>query len=81
MEVAPHGVKTNFYNIGGATSGGGATWCLDCNILLPVSEEVIVPNIKSLALLVSEIWTTQCFALDNLRSTHAKYYVPNFNNL
>ena len=25
-------VEANFYDVGGATGGGCASWCLDCNI-------------------------------------------------
>ena len=47
-------VKTNFYNVGGTTSGGGPTRYPDCSIWLPMSWGVTVLNIKSLAL--SSLW-------------------------
>ena len=56
-------VKTSFCHIGGTTCGGGAAWCLYCNILLPMPQEVTWPNMKSLALIVSEIWSKQVFVI------------------
>ena len=51
-------VKTHFCNVGGTTGGGCTTWCPYCGMSLAIVwgvTVVTVPNIKSLALLVSEI--------------------------
>ena len=56
-------VKTNFCHVGGTTCGDGASWCPDYKVLLPMPQGVTVSNIKSLALLGSEIWPKQIFIM------------------
>mgnify|MGYP001544226617 CR=1 FL=1 len=56
-------VKTNFCNVGCATGGEGPTWCPDSSMSLSLVWSVTVPNIKSVALLVSEIQSKQIFVM------------------
>ena len=52
-------VKVIFWHVGAAICAGDAAWCAHWNILYYESKGVTVPNIKSLPLLVSDIWTIQ----------------------
>ena len=74
---------------------GGATWGQNWNYILIESEGVSVPNIRSLAQIVSEIWPKEFFIMKVappdeeiqtifpwvIRSVCAKYQVSSSNSL